>query len=205
MTLTKKVRKAIREPKEVFSYLGRVVGRRLHIREVSRDGQDYYEYKNVLYPRYLANHAAAPYIYDVAREYCTGRGIDVGAGDAAYPGAEPVQDQRDQNAYCLDRIQDADLDYVFSSHCLEHLANWQDALRLWISKLRVGGILFLYLPHESMALWQPGGLWAGNDHKWIPRVNVLIDFFRKEGLEILECNDDKDEYWSFHVVARKER
>lgn len=203
MGLTRKIRKAIHEPGELFPYFGRVIGRRLHIRRVSQGGRDYYEYKGVLYPSYLANHSAAPYIYDVARKYCVGHGVDIGAGDAAYPGAEAVQEERDQNAYCLDRFEDGCLDYVFSSHCLEHLERWQDALLLWISKLRVSGILFLYLPHESMALWQPGGLWAGNDHKWVPRVEILVDFLRGQGLEILECNHDKDNYWSFHVAARK--
>ena len=203
MDLSGKFRKALRHPGEVLPYLGRVVGRFLHIRKVTRDGLEYFEYKGVLYPSHLANHAAAPYIYDVAREFCTGRGIDVGAGSAGYPGAEPVQNERDQNAYCLDRFAEGSLDYVFSSHCLEHLARWQEALRLWVSKLRVGGVLFLYLPHESMMLWRPGGLWAGNDHKWVPRVEVLVDFLAGEGLEVVERNDDKDEYWSFHLAVRK--
>lgn len=48
-----------------------------------------------------------------------------------------------------------ELDYVFSSHCLEHLPNWVEALDYWTSKLRSGGVLFLYLPDYSQEYWRP--------------------------------------------------
>ena len=198
-----KISKALRNPGAILPYLRRAILRKLCIRKVRIDGEEFFRYRGVLYPEYLNNRAAAPFIFETARKYCRGRGIDVGAGVSCYPGAEPVQEQADQNAYRLDRFGDASLDYVFSSHCLEHLERWQEALCLWIRKLRPGGWLFIYLPHHSMALWRPKGLWAGNDHKWVPTVEILRGFLEAQGMRIAEYNDDKDEYWSFHIAACK--
>jgi predicted SAM-dependent methyltransferase len=92
---------------------------------------------------------------------------------------------------------------VFSSHCLEHLSRWQDALRLWVRKLKPGGILFLYLPHESMKMWRRCGPWVGLGHQWIPTHEVVVRFLGDLGLEIVEFNPGRDSYWSFHVVGRR--
>ncbi len=108
-----------------------------------------------------------------------------------------------QNAYRLDNFPDGSLDFVFSSHCLEHLERvGKRALRLWLRKLKPGGILFLYLPHESMRLWNPGSPWVGDGHKWQPRHEIVVPFLEAEGMSILEVNKDHDGYWSFHVVGR---
>lgn len=48
-----------------------------------------------------------------------------------------------------------DLDYVFSSHCLEHIPDYVEALQYWKSKLKVGGVLFLYLPSSTQRYWLP--------------------------------------------------
>ena len=118
-------------------------------------------------------------------------------------GAIPIENFEGQNAYRLDDFEDNSLDYVFSSHCLEHLERWKDALYLWVKKLKVGGILFLYLPHESMKMWRPGGPWVRHNHLWIPTVEEIIPFLSENGVQILDYNPRRDEAWSFHIVARK--
>ena len=47
------------------------------------------------------------------------------------------------------------LDYVFSSHCLEHISNYVEALEYWKSKLKDKGVLFLYLPSSTQRYWLP--------------------------------------------------
>ncbi len=100
-------------------------------------------------------------------------------------------------------LPDGKYDYIFSSHTLEHLDRWQEALSLWISKLRINGIVFLYLPHESMRLWEPGGPWVGDAHKWVPTCNIITAFLANKGLQIIESNSGRDVFWSFHIVAKK--
>jgi len=65
------------------------------------------------------------------------------------------------------------LDYIVSSHCLEHLENWVDVLDYWYSKLKIGGILFLYLPDYSQLYWRP---WNNRKHKTIFSSNIIYDY-----------------------------
>jgi predicted SAM-dependent methyltransferase len=138
------------------------------VKRVQKNGEIFYRYKGVFCPEYLFTGNAASFILDKAYKYCQGKGIDIGAGKWPLRGAIPIENDEYQNAYKLDNFPDGSLDYVFSSHCLEHLDRWQDALRLWIKKLRINGILFLYLPHESMRLWNAGEPVVFDGHKWIP-------------------------------------
>ncbi len=202
MRLIAMVTRALKHPDEIGPALT-CIWKRRQVKRVTENGSVFYEYQDERYPEYLHHGNAAEHILDTAKRYCTGIGIDIGANQWPFPGAESVDDRLGENAYRLERFPDESLDYVFSSHCLEHLAQWQDALRLWIGKLRAGGTLFLYLPHESMLLWRPGGPWVGGGHKWSPTWQVLVPFLEGEGMEILECNRDRDAYWSFHIAARR--
>ena len=204
-----KIKKAVRNPKKVVSYFLEVIEKtrrelkQKQVKRVEENGEIFYLYKGDLYPGYLNNGNAASLIKDKAEKYCIGKGIDVGASKWPLPGAIPIQNEQHQNAYKLDNFPDGSLDFVFSSHCLEHLDKWQDALKLWIQKLRINGILFLYLPHKSMRLWNPKGPWVGSNHKWIPSCEVINQFLTEHQMLVLEYNPDKDKYWSFHVVAKR--
>lgn len=198
-----KIIKIIRDPKSVWLIGVSKIQKLLFLREISKDGKTYYKYKNELYPGYLNDGNAADYIKKKALEYCKGKGLDIGAGSWPLEGAIPIDNAEEQNAYKLDRFKDSSLDFVFSSHCLEHLDRWQAALKLWIRKLKPGGILFLYLPHKSQKLWLPGGPWVGHAHRWVPAWEVINPFLLENDMEILDYNKDKDEYWSFHIIAKK--
>lgn len=65
---------------------------------------------------------------------------------------------------------DGQLDYVFSSHALEHMPRDRAflAVREWLRVLRPGGLLFLYLPD--------GRVWEYDDaHDWHPRPDDFTD------------------------------
>jgi SAM-dependent methyltransferase len=164
---------------------------------------EHYFYRGERYPAYLAQGNAAQFIRDEALKYCRGRGLDIGAGEWPLDGAIPVENSHAANAYNLSAFDDNSLDYIFSSHCLEHLTRWEEALALWIQKIKVGGILFLYLPHESMKMWRPGGPWVRDHHVWIPTAQQLIPFLENCGMSILDHNPGRDHAWSFHLVAKK--
>lgn len=200
--MTHRLKKILCNPRQIPAYLAYRL-RKLQVRRIVVDGKIWYKYQGTLYPDTLNHGNARSHVEPLALKYCKGSGIDIGADRWPLPGATPVYNEPRQNAYCLDAFADASLDYVFSSHCLEHLVRWQDALKLWIAKLKPGGILFLYLPHHSMKLWAPGGPWAGLHHVWQPRYEILREFLEQNGLEILAGEAGKDEYWSFHLIAQR--
>ncbi|MEI6414678.1 MAG: methyltransferase domain-containing protein [Pseudomonadota bacterium] len=150
------------------------------------------------YPGYLERGDAAAFCLYHARRYCQGRGIDVGAGRFPFPGARAIEDRPEENAY---RLAEADqsLDYVFSSHCLEHLTHWQDALIEWHRVLKSGGILYLYLPHPACQMWRPECL---HHHVWQPEPDCLASHLEGMGFELIEGSLFPDAYLSFYLVAR---
>lgn len=97
--------------------------------------------------------------------YCTGNGLEIG------PGKNPRCDRKrtkflDKHSTGKDGcpnpdilapadripVPDGTFDYVFSSHCLEHMPNTIRVLREWIRVLRPAGVLFLVLPHGDRTL-----------------------------------------------------
>ena len=164
----------------------------------------FYEYEDELYPEYLNTGNAMSFILKKAQEFCKGEGLDIGASSWPFPGAIPIQEEEGLNAYKLDRFRDESFDYIFSSHCLEHLEAWQEALGIWLKKIKIGGVLFLYLPHKSMKLWRPTAPFGGH-HKWVPRHEILNKFLARNGCEILDFNAERDDYWSFYIAAKKQK
>lgn len=147
-----------------------------------------------------AGHA----IFCEALKFCQGKGIDVGAGLWPLPGAIPVDVWRGLGVGkgVLD-FEDGSLDYVFSSHCLEHIKNWQEALDEWVKKIETDGIIFLYLPHPDCAIWHPGSPFVGTGHKWIPTPEIIKQTLRELGCAIIQFDDGPDAMWSFYICGRK--
>ena len=172
------------------------------MKKVIKNEEVFLKYKGELYPEYLFKKKASAYIKDKALLYCNGAGIDIGAGAWPLAGAHAIENVSEENAYKLDKFLDSSLDFVFSSHCLEHLEHWQGALKLWIQKLKPGGTLFLYLPHESMIMWRPWEVF-GLQHVWSPTWQILNPFLETHGLEIVDYEPKRDRYWSFYIIAKK--
>ena len=173
------------------------------LRRFVSSGRVYFEYKGSRYPENVAVGNAVNHIKQQALKHCKGLGLDIGCKIWPLDGAIGVDNKPEENAYKLDRWDDETLDFVFSSHCLEHLEKWEEALTLWCKKVKPGGVIFLYLPHSSMELWKPGSAWVGDDHKWSPTVHAITPIFEKNGFVVEEAEDTPDHYWSFHILAKK--
>jgi tetratricopeptide (TPR) repeat protein len=110
-----------------------------------------------------------------AMRFFVGAGIDIGAGSdpiSLYAEQFPrmtglrVWDMPDGDAQKLATIADASLDFVHSSHCLEHMVDPMAALQRWFDVLKPGGHMVLLFPDEDM---YEQGIWPSNknnDHKW---------------------------------------
>ena len=156
--------------------------------------------------------------YDIV-QYTRGRGIDVGCGatkvfphfigvdsgkDTELFGVEMKPDFVCEDATKLDFIESASLDFVFSSHLLEHIERPIDALKEWWRTLKVGGYLVLYLPHADLypRMGQPG---ANPDHKHDFVQADILKYMENVGgwdLKVNEVRSGGNEY-SFLQVFEK--
>jgi len=135
-------------------------------------------FKEKNYPKFQSEGNAAQFAIPYAKHFCEGIGVDVGCNrkEWMFPGAFPVDPSI--NDYDALNFPYNDLDYIFSSHCLEHLYDWVDVLDYWTSKLKIGGILFLYLPDYSQEYWRP---WNNRKHLNIFTPQIISDYMENKG------------------------
>ena len=85
-------------------------------------------------------------------DYCNGDGIDIGC---EWDPLLPDIDKWDRcfghgDAMWMAGVKDERYDYVYSSHCLEHIIDPVLALTNWFRILKPNGLLLLYLPHRDL-------------------------------------------------------
>ena len=148
--------------------------------------------------------------------YLKGKGLDVGCGiEKILPDAIGIDsgadygETREKERHAWDDKRDAhdlsgyeNMDYVFSSHCLEHLDDWEKALKEWCRVLRPGGTLFLYLPWAEAFFMHSKEFRPGHKHDFSP--DKIASFLEEIGMKVVEKSTEPDNYGSFIVVARKE-
>ena len=159
-------------------------------------------------------------VWEVA-PYLRGKGFDIGAGsfkilphatsvdncvDHELFGMQFTPDENIENAEDMSKFETHSLDWVYSSHLLEHLVNPEKALKEWWRLVKPNGYLILYLPHEDLypKIGEEG---ANIDHKWNLNEQKVIDWMYKIGGWDLEVCDkrDQDEEYSFLLIFRKLR
>lgn len=153
-----------------------------------------FEYKGRLYPDYIKHGNACQFIAPMALQFCRGHGLDVGAGQWPLPRSIPIEASEGLDAMAL---PEGPFDYIFSSHCLEHLPNPVAALEHWITRIRPGGVLFLYLPHPDMEYWLPQNN-RKHLHVWQPAD--MAKMLRDLGLNGV-IHSERDLAWGFAAVG----
>lgn len=157
-----------------------------------------FTYRGKIYPEYLKHGGMSRYVLPIAQQFCQGYGFDIGAGDWPLPGAVPI-DVKYDDGFTSMKLPDGFPDYIFSSHCLEHLVNPIEALEFWISRLKAGGVLFIYLPHPDMEYWRPQNC-RKHLHQWRP--NDMRKIFEDLGLTDVMASE-RDLAWGFSAVGWK--
>jgi SAM-dependent methyltransferase len=82
-------------------------------------------------------------------QYLRGSGIDIGAGGdplVVPNGTVRAWDLNDGDAQQMAGVADASYDFVYSSHCLEHMRDVEVSLRNWVRILKPGGVLYVVVP-----------------------------------------------------------
>ena len=158
------------------------------------------KYKNEEYPLHQAIGNAAQFAIPFAKYYCKGIGYDVGCmkKEWAFPDSIPIDLDFPDEYHALNLPQQ-EVDYIFSSHCLEHIPNWVDVLEYWYETLKVGGVLFLYLPHYDQEYWRP---WNNRKHVNIFTVKIIRDWMEDKGFNQIFWGE-RDLNYSFIIVGEK--
>lgn len=104
-----------------------------------------------------------------------GKGIDIGSGPDSiekwagkFTGMESVRswDLKDGDAQYLATVPDDSYDFVHSSHCLEHMREWDIALSNWTRVVKPGGFLIITIPDWVMYEHRMWPSRFNGDHKW---------------------------------------
>jgi SAM-dependent methyltransferase len=105
------------------------------------------------------------------RRYLVGDGVDIGGKPdplALYREFFPLMrsvrtwDMEDGDAQFMAGVADGTFDFVFSSHCLEHLGDPAEGLRNWLRVLKPGGHLVIAVPDEDL---YEQGVWPSTHNK----------------------------------------
>lgn len=146
-------------------------------------------------------------------EFCQGWGLDIGPGTETICknawgvglGGEACHVPVDlSKPGALSVFASNQMDFVFSSHCLEDILDTRQALEEWWRVVRPNGYLILYLPHRD--LYPNVGKYGANPehkHDFVPEdiLKVMEQFAAFEVVRN-EVHGEEDEY-SFDLVLRK--
>lgn len=158
-------------------------------------------FNGVHYPKLQAEGFAAQYAFPFAHKIIgeNKTGFDIGCNreEWKYPGAMPIDPTMNEyDAYNLPAIK---VDYIFSSHCLEHLPDWVGALDKWREALHDGGVLFLYLPHPVQEYWLPHN---NRKHLSVLFPDMIAKYMHDRGMKDIFVTG-YDLNCSYYAIARK--
>lgn len=143
--------------------------------------------------------------------YLHGNGIDIGGGTDCLKLPEGIEgtvrlwDFQDGDAQYMHKVRDESFDFVYSSHCLEHMRDLKTAFTNWLRICRKGGILYICVPHEK---YYEKGIWPSinnADHKYsftveekssLPAnvaVREFLDGFSR-WIEVIEIRENLKNY-----------
>lgn len=157
--------------------------------------------ENNLYLHLQTNGNAARFAIPFAQEILSGEGLDIGCNrkEWSFPGAKMIDLEIDDEWEAFN-LPEKEYDYIFSSHCLEHISDWVGALDYWTTRLKTGGIMYLYLPHYSQTYWRP---WNNRKHVNILQPEYLEDYFNNRGYSKVIVTKGPDLYNAFTCVVEK--
>lgn len=87
---------------------------------------------------------------DLENRVLIGKGIDIGCGGDPVKSDAKGFDVQDGDANRISDYVKEQFDYVYSSHCLEHMHHPDVAIREWWKLVKVGGYLFFCVPDEDI-------------------------------------------------------
>lgn len=154
------------------------------------------------YPKFQTNGNAARFCMPFAKEVCKGTGFDIGYSKEEWklPGAWGIEPSINPSFDAMKLPDTGLVDYIFSSHCLEHTYNWVEVLDYWTSRIKPEGVLFLYLPDWSQTYWRP---FSNYKHLHIFKPEFIRDYLEQSGKYKNIFVSGVDAYNSFIAMAER--
>jgi len=155
-------------------------------------------------------------------KYFTGSGIDIGCGSdvlskEVFRGITSVRpyDLDSGDAQSCSNIEDSTFDFVYSSHCLEHMVDPHRALEHWVRIRKPGGYVVVAVPHEVYYEKCHWPSMFNSDHKHsfriedttvMPQSIFVMDMLSGlEGIEVVSCdlivNFDMNRFWEDQTLG----
>lgn len=146
---------------------------------------------------------------EIKRGYLTGKGIDIGCGRIpVVPNAQPFDVAHGDANRILDYVNDiGGYDFVFSSHCLEHMIDPHKSLFDWWQLVKPGGWLIFAVPDEDLYEqgWWPSIFNVDHKHtftisktsSWSPVSINVLDLIKSMpnvhdfSIELMDLNYDR--------------
>ena len=121
------------------------------------------EFENDKYLKFQSEGNASQFAIPFAKHLCNGEGYDIGYCKEEWKLPDSIGIDIDDNTdeYHANNLPEKKVDYIYSSHCLEHTQNWIETIEYWIDHIKDNGVLFLYLPDFSQKYWRP---WNNRKH-----------------------------------------
>ena len=160
------------------------------------------EYKGQVYPEFQSEGNAAQFVIPFAKHVCKGIGYDIGCGklEWALPESIPVDLDLSDNSWHANSLPIDPVDYIFSSHCLEHVQDWVRTLDYWTRHIKSGGTLFLYLPHKDQVYWHP---WNNTKHNHMFHPDDIELYLNENGYTNVFCSQ-RDLNHSFCAMGERQ-
>ena len=126
-----------------------------------------------------------------------GKGIDVGCNEKPIGGYGcDIDPEVNPNIVCSMEdipLDDESLDYVVSSHCLEHAHSTIETLKEWHRLLKIGGKVGILVPHADHVCWQSLGDMTMT-HRQLYTPSILEKFLKFIGFEIIKVEEIERPY-----------
>lgn len=108
-------------------------------------------------------------------QYLTGNGIDIGYGNDLVVSNAVGWDIEDGDARYMSGAVDESYDFVYSSHCLEHLTNIEEGLTNWCRILKPNGYLFIIIPDWRLYEHCRWPATFNPDHKFTFSLDIKLE------------------------------
>lgn len=136
-------------------------------------------------------------------KFFKGKGIDIGCGGHPIEVEGVIKHDRIFNNDALDltAYENETFDFVYSSHCLEHLSKPRVALKEWWRVVKVGGYLIIVVPEYSLYEKRQRPSRFNTDHKTVFTLGSLFSlvncFLPMSQIIRLQINDEGFDYKDF--------
>lgn len=160
------------------------------------------EFEGIHYPLFQTNGNASRFCRPFALEVCNGVGLDIGCmkKEWAFPNSIPIDISFNDGFHAMN-LPDYEYDYIISCHMAEHfVGNLADMFDHWATRLKSGGVLFLYLPDYSQKYWRFD---SNRKHIHTLTPQIMNDYFTRNKNFKNVFVSGVDAYNSFTVMCEK--